>query len=348
MPNRKIELDSDEEVIQDMFLDSLDTRSKETKRIMGSWFRNFVEEVGLGTEYEQKDIDRWLKKHGNKTNNCRYFLIKFASFLGVKSGPLITRKIKKIESPKNTKYPDNGERQEIIDATQYLQSSNTTPGEFKLYLKFLNETGVRKAEPLTVTFNDCVYENKIAKVLIRGKGNKQRWVALSFDFYKELLDYCMVHNMSGETFIFGTLKYDKIADIYRQVCRLANRVDSMKRNVDYEENTRFAIKTFTKELIECNKPNGDIYYRKKSYYKPTFPLHRFRKASAVGWKILGLSTVDISYRLGHASMDTTKIYVDEGEEKGLKTWADEHANNPMDAIEIEAYEEKRKSIKFIK
>jgi len=338
---QKIILDDDTELILSAFLDSLDTRSAATKAHMESLFKMFINEVGsiFESNITQQDIDHWVTKHeyNNPNINCRYFLTKFGNYLEtinndntsgkkIDTSPFFSRPIKTVQPPKNRKIPDKDDVEVLFKACKHIQTKHISPKLFEYYLRFIWEAGLRKSEPLKVSLKDFKRDQigDVHKVLIRGKGNRHRWVIISPELFGDIVDYYMSKGIISDVKIFP-ISVKNVEAIYSQVCRLANEMTKSShfcKFEQYQNNIHDKYTGFVKKT------------RKKRYIVPTYSLHKFRTARATEWYKNGVSLIEIQRRLGHQSSSTTQRYIDEEEEQMLKRWGKKvNAKSTAEAIE---------------
>lgn len=128
-------------------------------------------------------------------------------------------------------------RDEIMKIYEYL-AIQTSKGKFEdivtsLAFKLLFLTGIRASELLSIRLLDLVANDQVNyRILIKGKGAKQRYVYIPIESVEEELTYLKKH-LSNSDFLICTKEYSQIAreNLYLRLSALYKRVGLNKRGV---------------------------------------------------------------------------------------------------------------------
>lgn len=140
-------------------------------------------------------------------------------------------------------------------------------------IEILSSTGIRVSECSKLNISDIDFVNK--EIIVRGKGNKQRKVYFGGRTLVHLKKYLESRDDNNEALFV-----------------------SMRKNIEtneYNRLTKIAIEVRLRKLGKsCNIDH-------------VFP-HRFRSTCATSLMRRGMPLQDVSTILGHAQLETTKIY----------------------------------------
>ena len=171
-----------------------------------------------------------------------------------------TARIPKVKEEKNIRQPFDGE--EIEKMRDYKKNN----ARDKFILEFLLSTGCRVAEASGANLKDLVGD----RLLITGKGNKQRYVYLNTKAMYALNEYMKTRNDDNP---------------------------AMFVSID-EPHERLQISAFEIIIRDMGKELG---------IEKCYP-HRFRRTVATNALRNGMPIEQVSLMLGHSSVDTTQIY----------------------------------------
>jgi len=175
-----------------------------------------------------------------------------------------TEKITKIKSPKVIKKPFSDDELEIL--RKFAMKEKRT----KAIVEFLASTGCRVGEVSNANRTDI----KDDKLVITGKGNKQRYVYLTARAKLALEDYFATRTDEHEAIFIGYKNNSK-----NQPQRLAvGRIEQIIRDLGHEAGV---------ENCHC---------------------HRFRRTTATQALKNGMPIEQVSMMLGHEELTTTQIY----------------------------------------
>ena len=141
-------------------------------------------------------------------------------------------------------------------------------------IELLSSTGIRVSECTRLNISDVDFVNK--EIIVRGKGNKQRKVYFGGRTLVHLQKYLNSRIDTNEA-LFVSLRKDKYTHDYKRLAK--NAIEAR----------------FRKLGIDCNIDG-------------VFP-HRFRSTCATSLMRRGMPLQDVSTILGHAQLETTKIYL---------------------------------------
>lgn len=293
-------LTGDQQRILELFLNNYDTNSDALKTMMTQVYKTFVNEVGLKASYSQEEVDEWINNHEKKNqrpnNNCRLFLQKFMSFIG--QDGLQLRKVKKYKgTPKP--IPKHSQLVKILQKALELYGI-----EFTLYLKIIDIGALRKMEALSIRPIDIEYDidSPPPKVKVHGKGNRDRFVVLPYDFYKKMIEFILKNGIEDSEPIFK-IGYRQAQKQFEMSCIKAGF---------------YNFRSFTTQRVDSSGVSHEKTYRQKV---SMFSLHRLRHRRATVWNDRKIPLANISKMLGHSDVSTTQIYIDTNSEKIFNEWA---------------------------
>ncbi len=171
-----------------------------------------------------------------------------------------------------------------VEQAQQLLSCVTGPNKERDYcilVLFLN-CGMRLSELVSVNYTDIIYEEDIAKIIIKGKGNKERTVYLNNACVSAISVYLRVRPKDG------------VKD--KNALFLSNRL------------TRISTKT-VQHLV-------DVYLDKAGLSGQGFSVHKLRHTAATLMYQTGkVDILELKELLGHENLNTTQIYTHLNNEK---------------------------------
>ncbi|WP_339165349.1 site-specific integrase [Siminovitchia sp. FSL W7-1587] len=206
------------------------------------------------------------------------FLIHLGNFLGEKGlidDPDITKGIRRPVPRHTTIQSFTPEQlQAIFDAIRNVRATPQYKERFVLLLYTLVSTGLRISEALELQPISFDFERR--RLLVIGKGNKEREVPFSFDFSKTVQDYITKYEIDRTEYIFASrygrpLSPSSVRDALRKV----------KNSLG------------TKHGIDRMRVSP----------------HTFRHTFARLWVAKGGNTIALSRILGHTSTQMTDKYV---------------------------------------
>ena len=151
---------------------------------------------------------------------------------------------------------------------------------------------LRRNEVCTISVKDIDWaewkkERKTGKLLIKGKGDKQRYVIVPINLMNKLGKYLNKINVFPTDKLF--FKDDDNKDI------------SISKERYWEIYHEAVVGLFGKK----------------------YKLHTLRHTKATQWFEEGIDIVRIQQRLGHSDISTTRLYINPDEKKELEKWQEE-------------------------
>jgi integrase/recombinase XerC len=172
---------------------------KDLNKVVEDDIRDYLEYLNLKKE-NTSSIRRKIS-----TFKTFYKFLYNNGYMDKKDYPMIRIAYPKMEKklPKFVYYND---LLEIID-----ESSKDKDGvRDRLIIEMLYATGVRVSELVNIKYDDIDFDNK--RIIITGKGNKQRIVYFG-DYALEVLnEYMRTHDRNKDNYLFTNAKGDKITD----------------------------------------------------------------------------------------------------------------------------------------
>jgi len=331
MKGTKIYLtDREDETLKD-FLNYIGSASEQTKALMIKVYRSFVNDFrqaqlrlnrarnvvehvdGVKPHYTQIEVDNWLAQHEIKgiNNNCRYFLSKFMAFMN--QDHINIKKIKYRESPKNKNIPTESQLDAIFDEMKKLRYNNVDMYEAILFFKIIYYCGLRKVECLRLRPMDFLIKDGFCKILVLGKGNKQRWAILPLQVYKAVQKFIISKKALPSKRLFTTLD-DKVVDqIFSTACMRAGGVGYGHPDINNDY-------VSTKKVKCMRMRNGELKEGVRYARRANFTIHKLRHYFATQKYKQTKDLMKVKQFLGHSSITTTQIYINPEEEKSLKEW----------------------------
>lgn len=222
-----------------------------------------------------------MKANGSSSvyqNNIRLDLSSFFTFMHeeglIESNPLI--RIKKIRESKTVKQPFSEDALEIL-------RTNAPSLRDKAIIEFLISTGCRVSEAVSVNKFDIEWDNM--RVMVKGKGNKYRWVYINSRCGVALRKYLEHRGDDAQPALFASRCKYMTEDGVREPMRIGSS----------------GIETMIRALgRRCGIDNAHP--------------HRFRRTAATLALRRGMPIEQVSKILGHASLNTTTIYANSTED----------------------------------
>ena len=244
--------------------------------------------------FERPMIEKWLiwlKKVRNcspSTCNVRLASLRvFLKYLGSREIDFIylNQEAKLIKTQKSVRKKVRGLTRDAVTAMLAEPDTTTVAGKRDLvFMILLYSTAARISEILSLKIKEVhIAGKKDPFVTIIGKGQKIRAIHILPKAVTHIRKYISeMHGVSPDPNAF--LFYSKAGDLYTQLTPVA--IDKRLKS-----------------------------YAAKAHEKcPDVPLkiraHQFRHAKASHWLEDGLNIVQISFLMGHASLQTTMIYMD--------------------------------------
>jgi integrase len=116
--------------------------------------------------------------------------------------------------------------EKLITQKEHEKLLKELPGDLKLICEYLNLTGNRISEMISITFENIKLYKDQVHIRIQGKRVKERIIRLEFDFFSKLLDF--FHN--GEIPSKSTHLFIKDGKAYERTC-VTNRLKSISKRV---------------------------------------------------------------------------------------------------------------------
>lgn len=147
---------------------------------------------------------------------------------------------------------------------------------------------LRRQEVMAIRVQDIKIEknDKMFIRIVRGKGNKERWVYVPKEIAVLVLTFCIRDNLRNDSFLFRS------------------KLEPEKNLGKKEWNKRFAIASY------------DATGKK---YHP----HQLRHTRATEWYKDGIDIFSIQKRLGHSDISTTMLYINPENIQELEKWSNE-------------------------
>jgi len=227
-------------------------------------------------DLNQPYINQFLLAH--TSNVTRSFLNNLFDHLGITNF-----KVPKLTGRKPQKKRRSLSPQEIKVLRTWLYNNKDV--KFLLCFDLSYFCALRKAEVLTIKIKDfnigewAEDPSKACKLLIHGKGNKERYVPVPSKVMHRIIDYIQDHNKEMDQRLFN-----------------------FKRTIWGD-----AFKEAIRSTMEHN-----------------YTTHDLRRSRATNWMRNGIDLTQVKNRLGHASVQTTQLYINLEEEKEFNKWADEY------------------------
>ncbi len=184
--------------MEDLYYFSLFVK-KDLDKVVEEDIRDYLEYLNL----KKENISSIRRKIS--TFKTFYKFLYNNNYMDKKDYPMVRISYPKMEKklPKFVYYND---LLEIID-----ESSKDKDGvRDRLIIEMLYATGVRVSELVNIKYDDIDFDNK--RIIITGKGNKQRIVYFG-DYALEVLnEYMRTHDRNKDNYLFTNAKGDKITD----------------------------------------------------------------------------------------------------------------------------------------
>jgi len=231
------------------------------------------------------DFRDYLKRNGNKPSTINVRLAALRAYLNYASDKDISIQsvalaVSQVPPCKNTK-----EEKQILSESA-LEAILSVPPKTKMGLRdrtimvLLYDSAIRLSELLAVKLCDIKIDGNISSILIHGKGSKERRVQLTEESVGHLTDYLRVFHS------------DSPSDAYLFSTTIKDKTDKMSSGNVQRIVTHYA------DIVR--KDNPDIP-------QAVHP-HMFRRTRATNLYQDGVALELISAILGHANLETTKIY----------------------------------------
>ncbi|AJC84629.1 integrase/recombinase [Campylobacter peloridis] len=185
-----------------------------------------------------------------------------------------------ISGSKGIKLPEYMNEDEIkrfLNAIDEVDFKNNTIRN-RLILKIIIFTGIRVSEAINIKLKDISEESDLYIIRIRGKGNKYRVVMIKKDLIKDLLDNVKINYLSNEALLFVNKKGTALTQAY--ISRIVEQI-LFKAGIRKQKNGAHMLRhTF-----------ATLLYKKQK------------------------DLVLVQEALGHASLNTSRIYTHFDNEK---------------------------------
>ena len=257
------------------FNNYLNTNNIDIKKTDYKFIRSY-----LVTMYDKKYTKKTIARHISTLRSFYKYLIKENY---IKNNPMTL-----ISNPKMDKKLPNFLYYNELEILLNIPDKTATLGiRDALIIELLYSTGVRVSELVNIKIRDISFDTK--KILILGKGNKERYV-LYGSYLKDLLD------------------------LYLNKSR-----PQLVNNNDYLILNRFGNKITTRGIrliIENVLKKGELDYHVSPHtLRHTFATHMLEN---------GADLKSVQELLGHVSLSTTQIYTHVTNERLRKVYLDSH------------------------
>lgn len=150
----------------------------------------------------------------------------------------------------------------------------------RMFYSLLLNTGLRISEALSLKKESIVFNQNYAEIIVKGKGNKERYLKISKEYAEELLSFS-----ENKEYIFSN-------------------------NNDVPFSSRTMERRFKKYVIKVNEKIDQLKnkgYKNINYLNAT--PHALRHTCAKRLLNSGKNLEEVRYILGHTTISTTGIYV---------------------------------------
>ncbi len=263
--------------------------------------------------FKRQNIERWLlwlgRERGNSPETCNNRLASIRVFLKFVYGKDVVHASLYNDSlliprRKTAKKKVHGMSKEAVEAILAAPSTTTIAGRRdRMLMTLMYATAARISEILSIKLGDVHLSEERPYILICGKGRKYRPLYLLPKVVTNLKAYMKeMHGShpSQDAYLF----YSRNNGIY-------GRLTEVAVNKQIKKHAEIARRT-------CGDVPENVH------------AHMFRHAKSSHWLKSGMSIVQISYLLGHSSINTTMRYLDittEEEMEALATLEDEKTSN---------------------
>jgi integrase len=178
------------------------------------------------------------------------------------------------------------------DAQLLLQTLYQYNEKIALMVELSYKCALRRDEVCSINVKDIDWdawkkERNTGKLLIKGKGDKQRYVIIPTDLMIKLAKY-------------------------------VNKINVIRSNKLFFKDNENKDVSISKERY------WEIYHQAVvGLFGKKYKLHTLRHTKATQWFQDGIDIVRIQQRLGHSNIATTRLYINPDEETELKRWSQE-------------------------
>ncbi len=140
---------------------------------------------------------------------------------------------------------DENEEQRLLNLFTKTKSFNSIRD--KLLITILLNTGIRASELLNIQFNDIVLdiEDNVSRILIKGKGSKQRYVYIQTQKIKNEIEYLKQYNINYIAFTNKLNTLDRVG-LYRIINTKMKKANINKQGIHILRHT------YAKNLVSKN------------------------------------------------------------------------------------------------
>ena len=256
----------------------LDQGSQLTRQQYQSNIRQFIRYIGCPLcDVKIEDLQgylRMLEIKGNKPSTIKgklsivKSLFSFAFRVGyITSNVAVLAKSPKVHKRIASMRIDHDDIRKMVESARCERDC--------LIIKMMYFLGLRVSEVLRLTWNDFYFDDGVAKVFIKGKGNKERSLIVPDELYQELLGLKTEYNID---YVFTA--YQRNEQLKRQAVNIM--LNRLKRELDIDANIH---------------------------------PHRFRHEHSMTSLDNGCDIHLLSRSLGHSSVSITESYYLNGREK---------------------------------
>ena len=248
--------------------------SESTMRVYLNYYRSFDEALE-GKDLTQSFVNQFLLTH--TSNATRSFLNNLFEFLEIDH-----LKVPKLTGRKARKKRKAISPQEIKVLRKWIYHNKNI--RYLLCFDLSYFCALRRSEVMKMKVEDFDLKTwaenpeKSCRLLIHGKGNKERFVPVPPKVMQRIIDYIQEEDKGLDDRLFA-FHYTAWNDAFK---------DAVKETMDHN-----------------------------------FTLHDLRRSRATKWLKEGIDLSRVKNRLGHASVQTTQLYINLDEEKEFNAWADE-------------------------
>ena len=213
----------------------LSVYTENTRKAYTQDVKDFLDCMGINLfEMKEKDIIGYmniLKERGckNSTFNRKLYSLQKVSEIFVKQGLMNSNPVKKVRELKKIDKPVKREHNLNITVDDVKKVIEQSREKISLIVLFLTNTGCRIQEMIDIELKNIEdFKEEYKKILITGKGNKERYIYLKTDIYKAITG---VYNTES-VYLFHSKSGNKLdrSNIYKQVEKAFNKIG--KENVN--------------------------------------------------------------------------------------------------------------------
>lgn len=269
---------------------------------MDSDFQNFMDTLGLSqgtkTQYNiyfdkiellfqegmlsQETINNFIATY--KSNLVKSFLKLYLEYRNIKDIE-IHRRTGRIPRKKPLLMPKEDVDKVLCGLYDYNEKFGLM-AELS-YLCALRREEVVNINAGDINWNEWMKDKQTGTLLIKGKGDKERYVIVPKELMLKLMSY-------------------------------VNKIQVLPSNKLFFKNESNKNKPISKERY------WEVYHKiVVALFDKKYKLHTLRHTTATNWYDNGVDIIGIQNRLGHSDISTTRLYINPDNEKELEKWRSE-------------------------